>query len=174
MKAFKFTFILAILVSFAFISCDNEPLTGTFTDESGVPGTGGSGGTGTGSINTSFFAKVDGVDFLAVNVVAGPHEFLSGRFIVEAFDSAGNKIRFDLEDDMVPGTYAFDGSDFGASYDEVSTDIWASNVIESNLVITSHDFVANKVIGTFEFKSTPAFGSTPIFDITEGTFDVTY
>jgi len=43
MKSIKFTFLLALLASFTFISCDDEPLTGDFTDESGAVGSEGSG-----------------------------------------------------------------------------------------------------------------------------------
>ena len=55
MKITKATLFI-FFVSLLFISCENEPLEGTFTDE---VGTGNNSGT-----NSGFFAKIDGVDFL--------------------------------------------------------------------------------------------------------------
>jgi len=55
MKSIKITFLLALLASFTFISCENEPLTGTFTDETGVVG-----GDGEGTSTGDYFPRAVG------------------------------------------------------------------------------------------------------------------
>lgn len=65
MKPLKITYLLVILASFAFISCENEPLTGTFTDEIGGSGSGsgsgsGGGGTGSGTSTGDYFPRAIG------------------------------------------------------------------------------------------------------------------
>jgi len=48
MRSLKLTFLLAIIAGFTFTSCENEPLTGTFTDETGGAGSGSGSGASTG------------------------------------------------------------------------------------------------------------------------------
>lgn len=62
MKLLKFTYLLVILTSFTFISCENEPLTGTFTDETGAggSGSGSGGGAGSGTSTGDYFPRAIG------------------------------------------------------------------------------------------------------------------
>lgn len=64
MKSIKFTFILAIFVGFGLISCENEPLTGNFSDETGVGSGNGSGsgnvGTGSGTSTGDYYPRAVG------------------------------------------------------------------------------------------------------------------
>ena len=117
MKPIKFIFTLALLASFTFISCDNEPLTGTFTDESGVPGDGTDTGGETAIVLKPFFANVEGNEFLEIDLEAF---ILNNKLWVRGTDAETNKITIGLPVDVVAGTFDIDPTNY--------TGVFADNV----------------------------------------------
>jgi len=189
MKAFKFTFILALLVSFVFISCDNEPLTGTFSDESGLPGSGsGTGGTGTGgtggtNVSTnSFFAKVDGVEFVE-DLLLGSVSNFNGEQVIRITASKNityESIGLSFPHDIVPGSYSlstFSGGDVLTAQYNLSQTVLGYGGGGGTAIITSHDVANRRVVGSFSFIGDQVIdtpGAPLTVAITQGSFDITY
>ena len=178
MKPFKFTFLLVLLASFMFISCDNEPLTGTFTDESGTGIEVGGTGTGTGNSTTtsSFFAKVDGVEFLEDTVYVNMMN-LGGSTILTISAAKNNyqSIGLTFPSDIAAGTYTLSSfGDYRAQYNYSQTAIGFGGA--GTVTITTHNTSEKKMVGTFSFIATEIVDQTNLgpFNITEGSFDITY
>lgn len=169
MKALKFTYLLVLLTSFTFLSCENEPLTGTFTDEIGDGDT--------SSNNGGFYAKVDGVEFEEEFVSSALESSTSpGTITLLAVRNATEFININFPADVTPGDYDFN------SFGDISAQYTLSQTVtgylgEGTLTITSHNTTTGRVIGTFSYVAIqfiPTPGAPASFDITEGAFDVTY
>ena len=165
MKSIKLTFLLAIIASFTFISCENEPLTGTFADETGTIG-----GDGAGVFTASFYAKVDGVEFVDVYLEGST---FNNRIFVSAYDINNNEMSIGVPDDITEGTNAIDGVDYTARYDQNAASIF-TGADSGSITIISNDTTAKVLTGSFAFKSTPTSIATPEFNVTEGVFSVSY
>ncbi len=183
MKSIKSIFTLALLAIFIFTSCDNEPLTGDFTDESGgivdTTGSTGSGATGSGSGSggtglvipeNSFGVKVNGVPFISfLNTCTNNF----GGIIVQGIDLGNNSLSITVPEDVVPGSYVVDDIDYKGAYINPSPLVYSSGYTGSILIL-SHDTVAKKISGTFNFIATPNAPPSPDFVVTDGTFNLTY
>jgi len=175
MKPFKFTFLLVLLASFTFISCDNEPLTGTFTDESGT-GTDSTTGTGTGNSTSSFFAKIDGVEFTEDTVYVNMMN-LGGSTILTISAAKNNyqSIGLTFPSDIAAGTYTLSSfGDYRGQYNHSQTAMGFGGA--GTVTITTHNTSEKKMVGTFSFEATEIVAQTNLgpFDISEGSFDITY
>jgi len=171
MKPFKFTFLLVLLASFTFISCDNEPLTGTFTDESGTES-----GTGSGSGNEvilqPFFAEIDLVEFSETSLEA---IIFNNKLWVRAVDADTNKITIGMPEDVAVGTFDIDQTDYtGVFEDNLAPDTYFTRANSGSITILTHDTVAKTITGTFNFIATPTGVVAPQFQITDGEFNVSY
>lgn len=169
MKSLKFTYLLFILASFVFISCENEPLTGTFTDEIGDGDT--------SSENGGFYAKVDGVEFQEEYVTSALETSTTpGTITLLAVRNASELININFPADIVPGDYDFNSfGDISAQYALNQTT--TGYLGEGTLTITSHNSATGKIVGTFSYVAIqliPVPGTPASFNITEGSFDVTY
>jgi len=171
MKPIKFTFILALLASFTFISCDNEPLTGTFTDESGVP----ADGTGTNGETTvalkPFFAKVEGNEFSEELLEAF---ILNDKLWVRGTDAQTNKVTIGFPVDIAEGTFEIDAATYTGVFADNVTPIFLARADSGLITIAAHDTTAKTISGSFSFIATPSGSTTPQYDITEGEFNVSY
>ena len=173
MKAFKFTFILALMASITLVSCDNEPLTGTFIDESGVPiGTVGGDGDGSVEVVEPFFAEVDTVEFSETLLEA---YIFNNRLWIRGTDAATSKITLGLPVDVSAGDYTIDAATYTGIYEEnVAPDTYFTRADSGTITILAHDTVAKTISGKFNFISTPTASANPVYNITVGEFNVSY
>ena len=173
MKAFKFTFILALMVSIALVSCDDEPLTGTFIDESGVPdGTDGGTGGGSEEVIAPFFAKVEGVEFSETELEA---YIFNNKLWVRGTDAATSKITLGLPVDIAVGDFTIDQTTYTGIFEEnVAPDTYFTRADSGTITIIAHDTTAKTISGKFNFISTPTGNTSPLYNITEGEFNVSY
>jgi hypothetical protein len=123
--------------------------------------------------NNTFFAKVDGVEFKE-NLIAGVYQTLNGVSTIGISATKDNlqTIGFNLDGDILPGEYTF--NTFGtpsALYNRSMSDI---NTGTGTLKISSHDKTKKRIIGTFQFTASPFLSTGTSYEITEGSFDVTY
>ena len=171
MKSIKSTFILAILAGFTFISCDNEPLTGTFIDESGVVT--GTTDTSEGTTTTlkPFFAKVEGVEFSEPTIEAF---ILNDKLWVRGTDAETNKLTIGLPVDVAVGTFEIDPTNYTGVFSDNVAPIFLAKANTGSITITAHDTTARTISGSFNFIATPSGATTPQYDITEGEFNVSY
>ncbi len=125
--------------------------------------------------NNSFSAKVDGVAF--------EEDLLSGILINSAGISNINivatknnvdSIGLTFPVDITPGDYDFTFGVAPIGQYTIFTP-FSSNIADGSFTITTHDVSNKRIVGTFSFVA-EAFGggATGSFDITEGSFDVTY
>jgi hypothetical protein len=169
MKPIKFTYLLVLLASFAFLSCDDEPLTGTFTDEIGDGNS--------NSENGGFYAKVDGTEFQEDSVSSAAETSTTpGTISITAIRNNSEYININFPLDITPGDYDFN------SFGDVSAQYTLNQTVtgylgEGTITISSHDTVTGRIVGTFNFVATQLIvtaGAPASFDITEGAFDITY
>ncbi len=131
-----------------------------------------------GDINNpdnSFFAKVDGVEFVEDTVngieVLGAFNTIGITAVKNSFETIG----ITVPNDITPGEYTFglpgDGSPVG-QYNVSQTDAFIG---DGTLIITVHDTENNRIEGTFSYTATSFLGNPePIYEITEGTFGISY
>jgi hypothetical protein len=176
MNSIKSTFLLLFVVVFTFISCDNEPLTGTFVDESGIPSDSAED-TDDNSDNTDtaispFFANVDGVEFSDVE----PESYLLNSMLwVRGTDTQLKKITIGLPTDIPAGTYEIvaDNDTYKGIFSDSANNILA-RANSGSITIIAHDISAKTINGTFNFIATLSGNTASQFEITEGAFNVSY
>lgn len=170
MKSLKFTYLLVILTSVAFISCENEPLTGTFTDEIIVDGE-GDGDVDT-EVSEPFFAKVDGNEFVESTLEA---YIFNNKLFVRAYDASNSAIIIGMPEDVSESSFDFNGSDYTATYEDANTAPNTFTLADSGSVtIVTHNTDDKIIEGIFNFASTPGSSASPQYNITEGVFSVSY
>lgn len=153
---------LFVVCSLAFLSCENEPLEGDF-DTSG------------GSSSDQFSAKVDGADFndnnIDVSVVTSTVEYIS---IAASISGDGRVILLSIPTAHPVGTYNFteflEATSVSGSYKPDDTTI--NPAVPGTLTITSK--TNTTISGTFEFTAAPFSGTGTTYQITEGSFSVSY
>lgn len=151
----------------ASISKTKEFTKGVFTNVSFTASLGGGN-----NINT-FFAKVDGGEFKE-NLIAGIYQTLNGVSTIGISATKDNlqSIGFNLDGDILPGEYTFNTfSTPTALYSRSMSDI---NTGTGILKISTHDKTKKRIIGTFQFTASPFLSTGTSYEITEGSFDVTY
>ncbi len=135
-----------MFMAYAFMACENEPLTGHFPDG---PGQGGAG-------QGQFRASVAGQEFIADLTSATLSE--SNTLEISGLKAFGEKITLSVENAEV-GTFSLDwdgmGSNFGKYNDRTPGSLPYMSLGggggSGELIITELDSVANKVSGTFRF-----------------------
>lgn len=151
----------------ASISKTKEFTKGVFTNVSFAASLGG------GNNSNTFFAKVDGVEFKE-NLIAGIYQTLNGVSTIGISATKDNlqSIGFNLDGDILPGEYSFNTfSTPTALYSRSMSDI---NTGAGMLKISTHDKTKKRIIGTFQFTASPFLSTGTSYEITEGSFDVTY
>lgn len=117
----------------------------------------------------SFFAKVDGVEFVDTDILVATVNNVIG---VGAENAASQSMTVGMNDDLTPGTYTITGN--------VSTDVVQANytpvsggssIQASSGSVTITSITADRVAGMFSF--TVIDGGTT-YSVTEGSFDVEY
>ncbi|QAA80585.1 hypothetical protein EI546_02050 [Aequorivita sp. H23M31] len=138
--------ILLLLLAFPFISCENEPLTGTFPEGQGP----------NGPAAGKFKATVAGVEFTADLALATLSE--SRTLVLKGTKGNGEKINLSVADAAL-GTFdiSWDGTskNWGVYKDTKPTSLPYASLIDGGgrgtLEITLLDEERKKVSGTFEF-----------------------
>jgi len=143
--------------------------------------TGGSGGGGTGleDPEDSFFALLDGVEFIDVTLTTEEIMVGSSNVVkVAATAQDGSVMQFFIPSVLGVGTYdfepIFDGSNLNASY-TASDGTESLTSGQGSITFTEFGFVTGKIAATFNFVGSDPTGSNPtIVTITEGAFNVDY
>ncbi len=161
----KLSFFIVLLAVFPFTSCENEPLTGTFVDEIGLP-------TGTGG--DSFFVNIDGVEFVEdvitiITVDNGAIEYIS----IVGSKTGGEQIGFSIPVSHAVGTYNFteflEATSVSGTYVVTGS---ARPAFPGTLTITEK--TSTFIAGTFMFTAAPFTGTGATYEMTEGSFSVNY
>ena len=131
------------------------------------------------SVQDSFFAKIDGVNFNPTTIITSS---TSGNLQIQGSKPNGQGIQIKVPASIAAGNYTFNG-DFGNNIGLYIPETIAgvNNTMSADsgtgsLVIISNN-TTNKIIkGTFSFVATPSMGSsaTGSVNITQGTFEVNY
>ncbi len=135
------------------------------------------GGGGGGNPNNEFFAKVDGVDFIADTIsVTEPMVGDVHMIKIEAKSSTGELMRIDVPRSLGIGTFEMvnisDGSKLIALYNAGNG---AENLTSNpgSITISEFDLELGILTATFSFTGTDPLGQVPdIVEVTEGSFTV--
>lgn len=174
--------------SIAFTSIDNlkNVISGTFSFIGKNSETGSSKAFSNGSFSNivrssvtivpdNFTAKVDAKVYEDVSLFTDLITIGNSDLIrVNANKSLSETIRINLDANITTGEYDF-GSFTTQSFPTaqyVVNDVTYEG--SGKLVITSHDVVAKKVSGRFNFEATNSAGTPSDFSISEGAFNVSY
>ncbi len=118
-----------------------------------------------------FFAKVDGVEFVDVDIIPGINNF--GIIGFKVVDDDGASITIGVAHDVTIGTYSFTtlpevpSGDYSPTFD----DFHRAN---GTISITTHNQESNLLIGDFQFTAEPVHTGVGTYEVTEGHFCVTY
>ncbi len=127
------------------------------------------------SSNNEFFAKVDGVEFKEekINAIAASGGGISNLGIVATMNNDSRVISLNLDPDVVPGSYELKAfSSPTALYNKSRSEFFSSE--SGEVIITLHDKANKRIVGTFEFTASSFLNPEEKYEITEGSFDVTY
>ena len=135
------------------------------------------GGGGTGNPNDEFFAKVDGIDFIADSISVTEPVISTKRMIkVEAKSNTGELLRIDVPRSLGEGTFDMvrisDGTKLIAVY---NAGAGAENLTSNpgSITITDFDLELGVLKATFNFTGTDPLNQLPdVVQVTEGSFTV--
>jgi hypothetical protein len=99
----------------------------------------------------------------------------NGQLVIAGITTDGTTLALLMPDNITPGSYDFD---FGTGiyigiYNPPGVTIGLVSQANGKLTIISHDPVAKRIVGTFNFIASPISSGTPV-TITEGYFSVIY
>ncbi|SEB49980.1 hypothetical protein SAMN04489761_1065 [Tenacibaculum sp. MAR_2009_124] len=118
-----------------------------------------------------FFAKVDGVEFVDVDIIPGINNF--GIIGFKVVDDNRASITIGVAHDVTIGTYNFatlpevPSGDYSPTFD----DFHRAN---GTISIITHNPERNLLIGSFQFTAEPVHTGVGTYEVTEGHFCVTY
>lgn len=147
-------------------------------DENGGGG-GGGGGDDPTDPEDSFYALVDGFEFVdttleTVETTVAGVEMLN----IIATDAAGGMVRIDIPRDLGVGTFEFQSISNGTEIIALYNSGQGGENLTSNpgtLTITEFGTVTGKIAGTFSFTATDPLNIDPtVAKVTEGAFNVDY
>lgn len=123
--------------------------------------------------NNSFFAKLDGVQFVQTILYAQKISLSNKISIVANRGGGAEAIGINFPADIAAGAYTFSAfGDYVGQYTLTAGDPgFAAD--SGTLTISSHDTANKRVVGTFNFTATSFTGSGS-HRITEGSFDIKY
>jgi len=140
---------------------------------------GGGGGTGIDDPADSFYALVDGVEFVDTSFTAELITIGSNEVVqITAITDAGAQIQFFVQPDLGVGTYDFEpifnGSNLVVSYTAGDgTESFTSSI--GSITFYEFGIVTGKIGASFSFTATDPTGGDPsVFEITEGAFNIDY
>lgn len=125
--------------------------------------------------DNAFFAKIDDVEFVE-DGIGGALLSLPGTpsiITISATKTSLETISISVNADIAIGTYDF--STLNTPMGQYNLSLTEGVVSDSGtLKITSHDTTNKRIIGTFSFSASSILGTGSSYEITEGSFDVTY
>ena len=119
----------------------------------------------------SFFAKVDGVEFVDTEIVPGINNF--GWIGLLARDANNEEIFISVRYNATPGTYPLNATTELSGFD-YSPSFQDFHYGEGTVTILIHNPEDNFLMGTFNCTALPHLGGIGTYEITEGQFCVTY
>jgi hypothetical protein len=118
----------------------------------------------------TFRVKVDGVDF-TYNLLAGISAF--GMVSISAAQTVAPAVGLSMPDNVVPGTYTYDGFEYVGQYNPSQTVFLAADT--GSLTILEHNTTTKRIRGNFNFLANTAFThEPPNVQLTEGYFSIVY
>jgi hypothetical protein len=157
---------------------DNSSVTITNGIFSYVPygsGMGGNVNPPVGGGADTLNANIDGVKFVSSDILPS---LVNGQLLIAGFSMNGSQdIGLLMPPDIKPGSYPLDfatGLYIGIYNPSPTVTLISQN--SGTLTILSHDIVAKKIKGTFDFTASPTGTGTPAVKavITQGYFSVNY
>ena len=127
----------------------------------------------TSSSNSSFYAKLDGANFVPTILYALKNTSTNSISVVANRGGGAEAIGLTFPSNITPGTYNFEAfGNYVGQYTVVPSD--PGFVATSGAItISSHDIATKRVIGTFNFTAT-SFTAPLSHQITQGAFDIKY
>lgn len=123
------------------------------------------------SSTNSLKAMVNGKSYEAVHVT-GFISLVPNTLLLTGAMGTGEDIQLILPKEVVPGTYLFEDLLVQGKYQQNEES--AGFAIRGVVTVTTHDVISKKIEGTFNFTTKPIIKENPSFDITGGTFNITY
>lgn len=120
----------------------------------------------------SFFAKVDGQEFVDVQIVPGINNF--GWVGLLARDAQNEEIFIGVNYNILPGTYNFDPEPLGQRNFDYSPSFQDFHYGDGTITILVHNTETNFLMGTFSCTAVSENNAVTTYEITEGEFCVTY
>lgn len=118
--------------------------------------------------NNTFFAKVNGTEFVETEILAVT---LNGVIGLGAANATQQSITLGVNEDIIPGTYPITGN-VGTDQVQASYKLNGTTTISaSSGSVTITSITADRVVGTFSFVAVNG-GTT--YNVTEGAFDIEY
>lgn len=131
--------------------------------------------------SNTFFAKIDGVDFNPPHVSGHNISSSNNILFTASTGTDSEQILFTMPNDIPPGTYTefynilvypFIQASYSPPNSQDGDD--GGDAATGTVVITEHDVDAKRIKGTFNFVTKPAENSGISWNITAGSFDITY
>ncbi|WP_130735801.1 DUF6252 family protein [Flavobacterium sp. J27] len=129
----------------------------------------------------TFFCKLDGTAYNPPNATGLISTITNTLVITGSTGSNSQKIQIFLPKDIAVGTYTqfydYNADEFIQMYysppnsNDADDDGFATS---GELVITQHDVNNKKIKGTFHFVTDPSINGNNVWNVTEGTFNITY
>ena len=133
------------------------------------------------STANTFFCKIDGVDYNPPNATGLISSISNTLVITGATGSNAEQIQIFVPKDITVGTYTqfydYNANEFIQMYYSPPTSQDADDDGFANsgqLVITEHDTNAKRIKGTFNFVTNPSINGGAVWNVTEGSFTITY
>ncbi|AUC81646.1 DUF6252 family protein [Lacinutrix sp. Bg11-31] len=122
-----------------------------------------------------FFAKIDGSEFVE-DTVFGIQTSLAGFTTIGITATKNNleSIGFSLPADITTGTYNFSFGSLDDATAQYNVGMNENTIGDGTITISSHNTTDKRIIATFEFVASPFIGTGNSYNITEGSFDITY
>ena len=129
----------------------------------------------------TFFCKIDGVAYNPPNATGFVSTITNTLVITGATGSNAEQIQIFVPKDIAVGTYTqfydYNADEFIQMYYSPPTSQDANDDGFANsgqFVITEHDTNAKRIKGTFNFVTDPSINGSTVWNVTEGSFTITY
>lgn len=126
--------------------------------------------------DNKFFAKVDGQDYNP-GFVTGLVSGFTQTLLITGSMGDGEEIQLQIPAAVTPGTYVLDfnlANSYYAYYQRSDVDEDYGFSDGGTLTIISNDVAGKKIKGSFSFNTDPFLSDGSTFQITEGSFEITY
>ncbi|MDP5228888.1 MAG: DUF6252 family protein [Cellulophaga sp.] len=133
------------------------------------------------SSKNTFFAKIDGVDYSPESVTGFDQSFTNSLLLTGATGTNAETIQMLIPNDIAVGSYTDLYNPLADNFLQIYYSPPNSNeatddgiAASGNITITRHDIDTKTIEGTFSFVTEPAESSGISWNITDGSFKITY